>query len=80
MLGPASYLGPIELGITRTNEELKIRVLKICWRDGVDRCLTLANLRDKSRLACYIPEGVEEITRLGSDFLLGFCSGKNVGH
>lgn len=41
MLGPASYLGPIELGITRTNEELKICVLKICWRDGVDRCLTL---------------------------------------
>lgn len=41
---------------------------------------SLANLRDKSRLTCYIPEGVEEITRLGSDFLLGFCSGKNVGH
>lgn len=41
MLGPASYLGPTELRITRTDEKLKICVLKICWRDGVDRCLTL---------------------------------------
>lgn len=41
VLGPASYLGPTELRITRTDEKLKICVLKICWRDGVDRCLTL---------------------------------------